>query len=444
MAEKTNRKFVMAGAGLGGALLAARLGQAGYVVEVYERRSDPRLSGRAEGKSINLAISTRGFHALDQAGLKDQIMEMAVPMSGRLMHDRHGRTVYQPYGIREDEKIQSVSRGDLNQAIIEKADTLPNVTFYFGHRCTGCDLDAPSIEVQDLSSGESRVVTGDVVVGADGAFSPVRRSMQKLDRFDYSQSYLPQCYKELVIPPAEDGGYRIDANVLHIWPRGGYMMIALPNLDGSFTVTLFWPPQGENSFDSLRSPEDVQGFFETNFPDAVQLMPDLATDYFSNPTSALVTVRCRPWNRDDKVVLIGDACHAVVPFYGQGANAAFEDCTVLAACIRQHSDDLAQAFDLYTRSRKDHVDILADLAIANFNVMSERVMSGGFLMRKKIERTLHRLMPRSFVPLYTMISFTRIPYGTAVLKAARQDKVLRWVTGIGAAGLGALLFELLF
>jgi kynurenine 3-monooxygenase len=444
VAERNNRKFVMAGAGLGGALLAAQLGQAGYVVEVYERRSDPRLSGKAEGKSINLAISTRGFHALDQAGLKDQILEMAVPMSGRLMHDRHGRTVYQPYGIRADEKIQSVSRGDLNLAIIARADAMPNVTFHFEHRCTGCDLDGPSLEVQELSTGATRIVSGDVVVGADGAFSPVRRSMQKLDRFDYSQSYLPQCYKELVIPKAEDGGYRIDANVLHIWPRGGYMMIALPNLDGSFTVTLFWPPDGENGFDSLKNPDDVQAFFEKNFPDAVELMPDLAGDYFSNPTSPLVTVRCRPWNRKDKVVLIGDACHAVVPFYGQGANAAFEDCTVLMACIQQHPDDLAQAFDLYTRHRKDDVDVLADLAIANFNVMSEHVMSGGFLFRKKFERILHRLLPGTFLPLYTMISFTRMPYGAAVLKAARQDKILWWTTRIAAVALGALLFELLF
>ena len=417
-------KILIAGAGLGGALLAARLGMAGHDVEVFERRSDPRNTGLAEGKSINLAISTRGFHALAQIGLERRILDMAVPMRGRLMHDRKGGTVFQPYGTGKDHTIKSVSRGGLNLELIRRADEFPNVTFHFDQACTGCDPDRPAITLRG-PSGQSRDAEGDVVVGADGAFSTVRRSLQRRAGFDYSQSYLRQSYKELTIPAAGDGGYRIDPDVLHIWPRGGFMLIALPNLDKSFTVTLFWPPEEYPGLDT----GGVTGFFLEQFPDAVPLMPDLVQDFNDNPTGSLVTVRCDPWHHGGKVLLIGDACHAVVPFYGQGANAAFEDCTVLMDAVRDHPKDMAAAFRSYHLQRKSHVDVLADLAIENFQVMSEHVMSRRFLIRKKFDHFLERLFPAAYLPLYTMISFTRMPYGDAVRKAERQNRALRWVVG---------------
>ena len=432
-------KVIIAGAGLGGALLAARLGQAGHRVEVYEGRSDPRASGLAEGKSINLAISARGFHALDQVGLKARILEMAVPMRGRLMHDRTGHTVFQPYGAGADQTIKSVSRGGLNLELIRCADAFPNVAFHFEQRCTGCDPERPAMTVRDRA-GSTREVTGEVVVGADGAFSAVRRSLQRRAGFDYSQSWLPQSYKELTIPPAADGSFRIDPDVLHIWPRGGFMLIALPNLDKSFTVTLFWPPADIPELDDGGA--GVNRFFKEQFPDAVPLMPDLVDDFRSNPAGALVTVRCDPWHQDGKVVLLGDACHAVVPFYGQGANAAFEDCTILMDGLAAHPGNLKAAFRAYHLARKSHVDVLADLAIENFRVMSERVMSRRFLMRKNLEQVLHRLFPAAYVPLYTMISFTRIPYGDALRRAKRQDRILGWAAA--AAGVLAVLGILTF
>jgi kynurenine 3-monooxygenase len=402
-------------------------------VEVYERRSDPRSTGLAEGKSINLAISTRGFHALRQVGLAERILEMAVPMHGRLMHDRRGHTVFQSYGTGDDHTIKSVSRGGLNLELIRRADEYPNVRFHFDQNCVGCDPDRPSITVKD-QTGIDREVAGDVIVGADGAFSAVRRSLQRKTGFDYSQSYLRQGYKELTIPPAVDGGFRIDPDVLHIWPRGGFMLIALPNLDKSFTVTLFWP-QGEiPSLEDGGGDDEVERYFYQEFPDAVPLMPDLAEDFRRNPTGSLVTVRSAPWHYKGKVVLLGDASHAVVPFYGQGANAAFEDCTVLLDAISRHPSDMAAAFHTYYVERKAHVDVLADLAIQNFQVMSEHVMSRGFLLRKKLDQFLDRMFATAYIPLYTMISFTRIPYGDALRKAQRQDRTLKWV----AAGVGVL------
>ncbi len=430
--------FVIAGAGLGGALLAADLGRAGHRVEVYERRADPRQAGLTEGKSINLALSTRGFDALEKVGLHHRILEMAVPMRGRLMHDRKGGTVFQAYGTGEDHTIKSVSRGGLNLELIRCADAFPNVTFHFGQACIGCDPERPSITVRGAAGG-TREVAGEDVVGADGAFSAVRRSLQRRTGFNYSQSYLRQSYKELTIPPAADGGFRIDPDVLHIWPRGGFMLIALPNLDRSFTVTLFWPPNEMELLGSVDHSGSLERFFLEEFPDAVPLMPGLLEEFRRNPTGALVTVRCDPWHHGGKVVLLGDACHAVVPFYGQGANAAFEDCTVLMEAMAEFPGDMKAAFEAYHLARKPHVDVLADLAVENFRVMSERVMSRKFLMRKKLEHVLDRMCGSAFMPLYTMISFTRIPYGDAVRKAKRQNRILRWtLAGAGILAIAAV------
>ncbi len=444
MVSVDRERVLVAGAGLGGALMAIYLARAGHEVQLYERRSDPRQLQGARGRSINLAISTRGIAALGGVGLDRRILEMAVPMPGRMMHAADGQLTYQPYGTEPDQAINSVSRLGLNIALIEEAERQPGVRLFFDKRCVDVDLDAPSLLLEDGETGERSEARGTRVIGADGAFSAVRQRMQRVDRFDYSQSYLGHGYKELTIPPAADGGFRIEQHALHIWPRGGFMMIALPNRDGSFTCTLFWPFEGPNSFGRLRTPQEVLDYFGQVFPDAVGLMPNLAQDYFDNPTSSLVTVRCRPWHHEDRVVLLGDACHAVVPFYGQGANAAFEDCLVLDECIRRHAPDWGAAFDEYTRLRKDNVDVLADLAIANFIEMRDHVASRGFLMRKKAEKLLHRMFPQRFVPLYSMVTFSRVPYAEALARARRQWRVVRRVAAVGVVVLSILLLYVLW
>ena len=431
----TNAETVLvAGAGLGGALMAIYLARAGYRVEIHERRSDPRRRDVGAGRSINLAISTRGLAALREVGLEKKILEMAVPMRGRMMHDIDGKLRFQPYD-KSGQAINSVSRLGLNIALIDEAERHPNVRVEFDSRCVDVDLDRPALIVENEVSGQRREVTGDRVIGADGAFSAIRARMQKLDRFDYSQSYLEHGYKELTIPPGEGGEFRIEPNALHIWPRRSLMMIGLPNADGSFTCTLFWPFDGPNSFSRIDDGDALRRLFQAEFPDAIPLMPALHEEYFGNPTSSLVTVRCRPWYHGARVALLGDACHAVVPFYGQGANAAFEDCIVLNQCILEHAPDWGTALAEYDRIRKHHVDVLADLAIQNFIEMRDHVASGSFRTKKKIEQWLHHLFPKRFVPLYSMVSFSRVPYGDAVERARRQWSITRNIAGAVVAAL---------
>lgn len=431
MAGAERPKIVIAGAGLAGALLANYLGRAGCEVDLYERRGDPRSGEAGGGRSINLAISERGLHALRGIGLEGRILEMAVPMRGRMIHARDGALSFQPYDRDPRRCINSISRGGLNRALIEAAAAHPGVRLHFHQRCVDADLDAPAARFRDERDGRESEVACDLLIGADGAFSAVRRAMQRLDRFNYSQSYLDHGYKELHIPPAEGGGFRMERNALHIWPRRAFMMIALPNPDGSFTATCFWPLEGENSFANLRSAEDVRGFFEEQFPDALSMMPTLAEDFFANPTSTLVTIRCGPWHHRDRAVLLGDAAHAIVPFYGQGMNAAFEDCVALDACLRESPSDRAAALAAFYQRRKPHADAIADLALENFIEMRDKSGSRVFQAYKKMERTLHGLIPEWYTPLYTMVSFTTIPYAEARKRARRQD---RWVYGTIVAG----------
>ena len=426
---------VQVGAGLGGALAALLLGRAGSDVRAYEMRPDPRRKGYAGGRSINLALSARGLHALKQVGLEEQVLAMSVPMRGRMIHDEQGRTAFQPYGTETAHANHSVSRGDLNAILLDAAAKEPNVRFEFDRKCVDVDTEAPSATFE--SAGSTETVGGDVVLGTDGAFSVVRRRLMRLDRFDFRQDYLSHGYKELTIPPAPGGGFRMEKGALHIWPRGGFMMIALPNRDGSFTCTLFWPHEGPNGFASLAGAADVRRFFERQFPDAVPLMPDLVEQYLGNPVSSLVTIRCRPWHHEGKVGMLGDACHAVVPFHGQGANCAFEDCVVLDACVRRHPGDWRAALTEFESLRKENADALADLSLANFVEMRDHTASRVFRARKTLEKTLYRLFPRSFMPLYMMISFSRIPYAETVRIAARQSRTLR--AAAAAAGAAVVL-----
>ena len=429
MSAVENPKINIVGAGLGGALMAAYLGKAGYDVELYERRPDQREIGAFGGKSINLAVSARGIHALEEIGIAEKVLESAIPMRGRMIHSPSGGLSFQPYDKDRSRCINSISRAGLNMALLDAAEQYAGVRVHFDAKCVDADVEAPSATFRKGASDETFTADGDILIGADGAFSAVRGAMQRLDRFDYRQDYLRHGYKELVIPPGLKGEFLLEKNALHIWPRQSFMMIALPNADATFTCTLFWPFEGPVSFAALKTSDQIQRFFEREFPDAAALMPSLVEDYQRNPVGSLVTVRCGPWHCGGKTVLVGDAAHAIVPFYGQGMNAGFEDCTALSACIAEHAPDWGRAFERYFAMRKEHSDAIADLAIANFLEMRDHAASAGFRAQKRVERFLHGFVP-GYVPLYTMVSFTRIPYAEAVRRARRQTGVVKAVAVI--------------
>jgi kynurenine 3-monooxygenase len=428
-------KFVLIGSGLAGGLLAAYLGRRGYDVDLYERRADPREGNIVGGRSINLALSTRGIYALEQLGIADEVLRHAIPMRGRMIHDKSGALHFSPYDRDPNKFINSIGRAALNTTVIEAAQRYPNVRVYFNHRCTDVDLDSAIANL--VASGVAAAVPaaksdnqiiraqGDAVIGVDGAFSAVRHSMQKqIAGFEYDESYLAHGYKELSIPPAPDGSWRMEKEALHIWPRKSFMMIALPNPDGSFTCTLFWEFEGPRSFATTKTDEEIRRFFDEEFPDAVPLMPSLLDDFKTNPTGSLVTIRCAPWFYKAKVALVGDAAHAVVPFYGQGMNAAFEDCVALDECLAEFPEDRQRAFVEYSARRKKDADSLADLAVQNFIEMRDKTASKTFRAKKRLDHLLEGLLPGIYLPLYTMVTFTRIPYCTAARRARLQNRIV--------------------
>lgn len=425
--------FTLIGSGLAGGMMAAFLGKRGHEVNLYERRPDPHAGNLVGGRSINLALSTRGIHALQQLGIADEVLSHAIPMRGRMIHDKSGDLHFTPYDRDPNKCINSIGRGALNDATLGAAQRFPNVRVHFNQRCDEVDLQARSARFVDTVNGVNTTAKSDVIIGLDGAFSTVRKSMQQsLESFIYNESYLAHGYKELTIPPASDGSWRMDKNALHIWPRRSFMMIALPNPDGSFTCTLFWEFSG---FESTKNDDDVRRFFHDEFPDALPLMPELVGDFRDNPTGSLVTIRCAPWHYRDNVVLVGDAAHAVVPFYGQGMNAAFEDCVVLDECIADFPDDRERAFGHYYVRRKVNADALADLAVQNFIEMRDKTASPVFRGKKKLDHLLEGALPGLYLPLYTMVSFTRIPYADAARRARMQDVAVYSI----AAGLMILL-----
>ncbi|HEX5492678.1 MAG TPA: NAD(P)/FAD-dependent oxidoreductase [Candidatus Udaeobacter sp.] len=416
-------KFVLIGSGLAGGLLAAYLGRRGHEVDLYERRADPREGNIVGGRSINLAISTRGIHALKQIGIADETLQNAIPMRGRMIHDKSGVLHFAPYDVDPKKCINSIGRAALNSTVIEAAQRHSNVRVHFNHKCTGVDL-ASAVACLETVKG-TITAEGDAVIGVDGAFSAVRKSMQNaIAEFKYDESYLAHGYKELTIPPRPDGSWQMEKNALHIWPRKSFMMIALPNPDGSFTCTLFWEFEGPRSFGTIQTDDDVHRFFDEEFPDAVPLMPTLLEDFRNNPTGSLVTIRCAPWFYRDKVCLVGDAAHAVVPFYGQGMNAAFEDCVVLDECLEENHGNRERAFAEYFRRRKENADALADLAIGNFIEMRDKTASKMFRAKKKLDHALEAALPGIYLPLYAMVTFTRIPYSAAARRARLQDRIL--------------------
>lgn len=433
--------FTILGAGLAGPLLAVYLGRRGYPVHLVEMRPDPRLSAGAGGRSINLALSERGLYALGRVGLDEAARNISIPMRGRMMHSVSGAQTFQPYGTKRGEHLNSISRSRLNALLLEAALACPGVRVTFEAKCTDCDVAGGTLELTD-AAGHARTLSTDILVGADGAFSKVRTGFLRGERFDFRQEYLDYGYKELTLPPAPGGRFALEAEALHIWPRHTYMMIALPNTDATFTCTLFWPYEGSPSFASVRTDEEILACFNETFPDAVPFFPDLVSEFKNHPVGSLVTVRCHPWHAAGRAVLLGDAAHAVVPFYGQGMNASFEDCSVLAECIDRHAPRWDRAFAEFEDLRKPHTDALAELAVENFVEMRDKVGSRKFLWRKRGERWLHRLFPRWYLPLYSMITFSRIPYARARRRARVQDRVVLFALGflVLAAVVGFVAF----
>jgi kynurenine 3-monooxygenase len=414
-------KVAIIGGGLVGAMQAIYMAQKGFNVDVYERRDDIRYAQFVAGKSINLALSDRGWEALRKIDMEDEIRQIAIPMRGRKIHNVDGSQVFQPYGI-YDQSIWSVSRGGLNQRLLLKADKFDNCNLFFNHKCIDIDLKETQLTLE--ANGKQEVKKYDRILGTDGAFSSVRSRLERTDRFNYSQYYLEHGYKELLIPATSDGLHQIDPNSLHIWPRGGFMLIALANLDGSFTVTLFMPFEGEKSFENLKSDKDIEAFFETEFPSAIDLMPDIIEDFKSNPTASLVTVRTYPWNYNDTILLMGDAAHAIVPFYGQGMNCGFEDCSVLDTLMNEFDNDWSKIAPAYTKARKKNGDAIADLALRNYVEMRDLTAQPEFLLRKEIEAHFTKKHPDKWLPLYSQVTFSHIPYSEAVENADKQDRIM--------------------
>ncbi len=415
------RSILVVGAGLVGALWARLLALQGHRVTLVERRPDLRRADIPGGRSINLAVSDRGWRGLRLAGLEERVRPFALPMEGRMIHDRDGTQRFQPYG-KPGQAIYSFHRRRLNELLLTAVEECPGTQILFEHRCVDVDLDAPAILVE-TPTGQHRL-EAEVIFGVDGAYSAVRGRLQHLEGFNYCQEYLDYGYKELTIPPTSSGAWALEPRALHIWPRHSFMLIALPNPDRSFTCTLFFPLEGERSFAALRTEADVLHLFRHEFPDAVPLMPRLTEEFFTNPTGSLVTIRCFPWSYDGKVLLLGDAAHAIVPFYGQGMNAGFEDCVLLLEFLRRYGDDWSAAFHAFERFRKPHADAIAQLALDNFVEMRDRVAQPRFLLRKKLEQYLAERYPERFMPLYTMVTFTHMPYGEALRRGRLQDQIL--------------------
>lgn len=412
------------GAGLVGSLWAVYLAQKGYDVDVYEGRPDMRQKQAAGGRSINLALSNRGWRALDQVNLKPAVEEFAIPMYGRMVHNESGDTDFQPYG-EAGQAIYSVSRSKLNELLQDEADKHDKVHLFFNQRCEDVSLDSRSMTFTDQARGNSYTATYNTIFGTDGAFSKVRESMMKTKRFNFSQSFLNHGYKELTIPPGKSHEYQLYPNALHIWPRNSFMLIALPNTDGSFTCTLFLAFEGDPGFDQLTSSSAVEQFFDTYFPDAKALMPELTKTFFENPTDSLVTIRCNPWHYQDKACLLGDAAHAIVPFYGQGMNAGFEDCMVLSDFMdNQSNQDWGGIFEAFSKKRVKDGHAIADLALYNYIEMRDLVADNHFLAKQAISQKIYELYPDHWQPLYTMVTFSQLPYAEAKEKGDKQDQIL--------------------
>ncbi|WP_339629473.1 NAD(P)/FAD-dependent oxidoreductase [uncultured Maribacter sp.] len=421
---QSKKNIAIIGSGLVGSLLAIYLKRYGHQITVFDRRPDIR-NIEFSGRSINLAMSNRGWNALRAVGIEDEIKEIAIPLDKRAMHVVGKPEYYQKYG-KDGEAIWSISRGVLNKRMIDLAEK-NGVEFRFEEKVWDIDLPEAKVYTGDTEKGEWTEYPFDLVFGCDGAFSRVRHKMQRRSRFDYSQDFIDVGYKELTIPANNDGTHKLDKNSFHIWPRGKFMFIAMPNLDGSFTCTLFMPFEGEVSFESIKTKKDAVDFFNTYFPNVKNEIENLTEDFFKNPTSAMVTMKCYPWTYWDKVALVGDSAHAVVPFYGQGMNAGFEDIFVLDEIIQEFGDDWEKIFDTYQQRRKPNADAIAELSYRNFVEMSSKTADANFLLQKKIEKHFSAKHPDKWIPAYSRVTFSERPYAEALAAGDAQESIMKEV-----------------
>lgn len=421
---QTPKKIAIVGSGLVGSLLAIYLQKRGHSITVFDRRPDIRTI-KFSGRSINLAMSDRGWRALREIQIENEIKKIAIPLDKRAMHVVGKPLYFQKYG-KEGEAIWSISRGVLNRKMIDLAEGT-GVEFRFEEKVWDVDLPQAKIYTGETEKGEWTAYDFDIVFGCDGAFSRVRHKMQRRSRFDYSQDFIDVGYKELTIPANEDGSHKLDKNSFHIWPRGKFMFIAMPNLDGSFTCTLFMPFEGEISFENITTKKEAAAFFKTYFPNVQKEIENLTTDFFTNPTSALVTMKCYPWTYWDKVALVGDAAHAVVPFYGQGMNAGFEDIYFLDQLMGKYGDDWETIFRAYQEQRKPNADAIAELSYRNFMEMSSKTADPRFLLQKKIEKRFAEKHPDKWIPAYSRVTFSNKPYAEALAIGDAQEEIMKEV-----------------
>lgn len=438
--ETEDSRIAIVGAGLSGSLLALRLAQKGYGVDVYERRPDPREIKKGGGRSINLGLSKRGMEALKLVGLLDEVLGGAVCMRGRVIHVSDGTTRYQAYGKNEYEVLHSIDRNELNHLLLDRAEQYPKLKLHFEHRLIRVNKEKRELE---LEAGEVIVKAHPKwVVGADGAFSNMRKELQRGERANFHQEFLEWGYKELTLPAGPNGESAIELSAFHVWPRSHSLVVSHPNRDGSHTLTLFLPFTGRDSFESLKTVDEVKTLFTKYFPDLTPLLPGLLEEWESHPVGTLITTRTSQWSFGDWAVLVGDACHAQYPFYGQGMNSAFEDCCLLISSLENHKEDLATAFQSYELIRRPHTDVLGELSKSNFVELRQKVRSPWFVARKKLDLAIHRIFPNTWLPLYSMITHSTIPYGDALIRSQRQDKILNMAVGCVLAGVSTGIFYL--
>lgn len=420
--------IAVVGAGLAGSLLSIYLAKRGYQVRLYEKRPDMRRVAIPAGRSINLALANRGIHALAEVGLMDEVDKLLIPMRGRMVHDETGHSELQPYGQRPEEVIYSVSRSGLTSLLMDEAQATGKAELFFDQSCEGVNLDDHLLTFHNETKQATHTVPFDLVIGCDGFNSRIRGAVLEATSGECSQEPLEHSYKELTIPPGENNTFQIEENALHVWPRGGFMLIALPNLDGGFTVTLFLPNKGEESFASLTDENALYAFFNKRFPDALPLMPTLSEDFFNNPTGSLSTIRTRPWHYRGEALILGDAAHAIVPFHGQGMNCAFEDCSALIECLDRWGEDWGTVFPEFEALRRPNADAIADLSLENYIEMRSAVRDPKFQLKKELAWRLEDRHPEIFIPRYSMVMFHRTPYIEAKRRGRIQNEILESLT----------------
>jgi kynurenine 3-monooxygenase len=430
MVINKNDRIALVGAGLVGSLLAIFMARRGFKVDMYERRPDMRTEAISAGRSINLAISTRGINALARLGIDDEILSQAVPMRGRMMHSPQGELTFQAYGMNDKQCINSISRATLNKALMTHAEKDGHAQIFFNQKVVGANFETGELFIEDHKSGETRSEIYSRVIGTDGSASAIRHEMLKLPNYSCTESLLEYGYKELVVLPNPDGSFKLERNALHIWPRGNFMLIALPNFEGSFTCTLFLPFKGDVSFEQLTNDEQVADFFEKYFADAVPHIESLCETFRSNPTGHMVTVKTFPWNVGGQALLMGDAAHGIVPFFGQGMNCGFEDCTVFDQLLEELNADSSSSFDwsllfdTLSEQRKINTDAIADMAVENFVEMRDKVADARFLLEKAVEKVLQKHFPGRYLSRYALVTFSNIPYKVAMDVGEIDNEIL--------------------